>query len=195
MYIQDGTGNGYQAKVDSQNRVLAKSVSVLQSEDASSDGRSYNINTGTINLTTAGESGVLYIKNTGLNDIKITSVGFLLGNSTGGTGDLELKIYKNTTTGTLVSGASAVSINQNKNFGSSKTLSATTYKGAEGSTITNGTLTYSSLLAGAARTYVIATGDVDLTSGASMAVSITPQTSNTSMDVQVFAGAIEELND
>ena len=49
-----------------------------------------------------------------------------------------MTIIKNPSTGTLISGASAVAINSNINFGSSNTLSSITYKGAEGSTVTDG---------------------------------------------------------
>ena len=41
-----------------------------------------------------------------------------------------MTIIKNPSTGTLISGALAVSINSNRNSGSSYTLSSITYKGA-----------------------------------------------------------------
>ena len=45
---------------------------------------------------------------------------------------------KNLSTITLISGASAVAINSNRSFWSSNQLSSITYKGAEGSTLTDG---------------------------------------------------------
>jgi len=190
IYIGNPT-NGDKALVTSEGRLRTYSVSETIVENAAEDGNSYNVNTGTINLTSANESGVLYLKNNGINDLHIASIGFLLGNSTGGTGDLEVKVYKNSTAGTLISGATDVDILENKNGGSSNTLTVDCYKGAEGSTITDGASWYTSLLAGSARPYVISTGTIVIPKGGSVSVSITPQASNTSMNVQVFLSLIE----
>jgi hypothetical protein len=190
IYIGNPT-NGDKALVTPEGRLRTYSVSETIVENAAEDGNSYNVNTGTINLTSANESGVLYLKNNGINDLHIASIGFLLGNSTGGTGDLEVKVYKNSTAGTLISGATDVDILENKNGGSSNTLTVDCYKGAEGSTITDGASWYTSLLAGSARPYVISTGTIVIPKGGSVSVSITPQASNTSMNVQVFLSLIE----
>jgi len=189
--IIDGTGSGKKAKVDNGNRLHTHSVSESIIEFAALNGESYNINTGTITLTTANESAVLYFKNNGENPINIASVGYLLGNSTGGAGDLLATVYLNPTTGTIVSGATDVDINVNKNFGSSKVLAVDAYKGAEGNTITNGGDAYYSLLNGAGKQYVISTGTVVIPKGSSIGVSITPQTGNTNMDIQVFMSVTE----
>ena len=184
--IVDGTGSGNRAKVGANNRLYTSAVSSTTVESLALSGDTFNFNTGDITLTSGNESGVAYLKNNEDESLLITSVGFLLGNSTGGTGDLVCKIYSDVSTGTLVSGATATDILVNKNFGSSKTLLADAYKGTEGSTITDGTLAYTSRLAGSARPYVIATGALVLPKGEAIAVSITPQTSNTSMIVNVF---------
>lgn len=191
--IKDGTGTGHRAKVDASNRLHVQSVTETINESASENGRAYNINTGTLSLTSANESAVLYFKNTGDNDIHVASIGYLLGNSTGGSGDLNLKVVKNPTAGTVVSDASAVAINENKNAGSSKSLSVLAYKGGEGKTLTDGTDFYLSLQSGAARSYVINTGTLVMPKGSSIGVKITPQASNTAMNVQVFLSVIEYL--
>ena len=193
MIIKDGEGSGRNAKVDSVGRIHTHSVSETIGQDASKDGRSYNVNTGTITLTSATASGLLFIENTGDTPIHISTVGFLIGNSTGGTGDLTLNITKNITGGTLESAATAPEIIANKNAGSNLSLDAYVYAGVEGSTVTGGTAFYTSLLAGAARPYIISTGDIVLPRGSNIAVSVTPQTSNTSMNIQVFL-AINEYN-
>lgn len=188
--IEDGTGKGYRAKVDSENRLNVYSVSESILERAAEEGKSFNINTGTINLTSANKSAILYLKNNGDEEIVISSIGFLLGNSTGGSGDLIPEVIKNPTSGTIVSGATNVDINVNKNFGSSITLEVDAFKGAEASTITDGVVVYNSLLSGSARTYVISTGSIVLPKGSSIGVNLTPQTGNTSMNVQVFLSLI-----
>ena len=61
--ILDGTGKGYEAKVDSDYRLTVSSVSRDLSSESARIGENYNINTGAITLTTANESAVAYIKN------------------------------------------------------------------------------------------------------------------------------------
>ena len=191
LTIKDGSGSGYAAKVDKNLRVHALAVSSSISQASAVGGDTYNVNTGTIALTTATQTAVLYLKNNTDNDLYIDSIGFLLGNSTSGTGDVSLEVIKNPTTGTLISNAVAAPIVENKNAGSSKVLDANVYKGVEGDTVTNGTDWYNSLLSGAARTYAIATGTLVIKSGNSISVNITPQTSNTAMNVQVFMAVVE----
>jgi hypothetical protein len=183
--------NGDKAKVTPDGLLRTYSVSEDVVENAAASGNSFNINTGVVTLTSASESAMLYLKNNGEEDIHISAIGFLLGNSTGGTGDLTCKVYKNPTAGTIISGAVDVDINQNKNAGSSKILTANAYKGAEANTVTGGDLWYTSLLAGSGRPYVIATGTLVITPGSSIGISITPQTSNTSMGAQIFLSLIK----
>lgn len=189
--IIDGTGSGKKAKVDAQNRLHTHSVSEGLVEHASANGNSYNINTGTLTLTSSNESGLLYLKNNADSDVHIASIGYLMGNSTGGTGDINITVVRNPSLGTVVSDASLVDINENKNVGSSKELTVNAYKGGEGKTITNGDPLYYSLVAGSARGYVISTGTVVIPKGGAIGVKLTPQTGNTSMNVQVFMSVTE----
>lgn len=186
MIILDGSGNGYAAEVDNKNRLQTLSVTLDVGQRSAIDGDTYNINTGSINLTTANESALLYLSNTGTSSLHITTIGYLIGNSTGGTGDLELKVLRNPTTGTIIDNATAVDVNINKNFGSTRTLDATVYKGAEGYTFTNGSDAYYSLQPNSGRAYLINTGTLVLPQGSSIGVSAVPQTGNTSMDIQIF---------
>lgn len=178
--------------VNSKGLGLTKALTQEELEAAAEDGRSYNINTGSITLTSANKSACLYVKNNSTKDIIIPLAGFLIGNSTGGTGDLLLEIVRNPTTGTIVSGAGAVAVEANKNFGSNKTLTVDAFKGAEGNTITDGTTAYYSLLNSAGRQYVINTGWVVLPKGSSIGINVTPQASNTSMNIQCFLSIIEK---
>lgn len=187
--IVDGTGKGFAGKVDANNRqrALADSQSLFQA--AAQLGDTFNFNTGTINLTSALESAVAYLENQTANVIVIPAIGFLLGNSTGGAGDLNLKVIRNPKTGTIVTTAVPVDIFQNKNAGSNRTFSITElprFKGVEADTFTDGSDWFLTLLSSDALPYVIDTGDLVLQPGASIGISITPQTGNTSMDIQIF---------
>ena len=192
--IEDGVGQGYKAKVDNLNRLHTHGTTRSEEEFGAIKGQTYNVNTSTISLTSANESAVFYCKNTGDEDIFISTIGYLLGNSTSGTGDVHLTVLRNPTAGTIVTNAVAAPVEINKNFGSSKSLAADTYKGVEGDTFTDGDVAYRSLLAGAARTYVINTGNIVLTRGTSIGIKITPQTSNTAMDVQLFFSVLSSEN-
>ena len=178
--------------VTNEKRIMTDALVESLLEHAASEGRSFNINTGTISLTTATKSAVLYLKNNGDNDLLIKSIGYLIGNSTNGVGDLIPEVIINPSEGTIVSDETPVDININKNFGSSKTLAVDAYKGGEGKTITDGGLAYGSLLSSDAVRYIIATGLIILPKGASIGINITPQASNTAMDLQVFMSVVEQ---
>jgi hypothetical protein len=186
LIITDGTGTGKVAKVDEQNRLFTKTVSKSAIEDATDEGRSYNLNTGIITLTSANESGVLYLKNTDpLNDIHISAIAVGVGPSTGGTATSinNITVVRNPTGGTIVDNATNVDINSNRNFSSSKALTSDAYKGAEGNTLTGGSDHL--LLFQASGGRLFATIDEVLSNGASIGVNILPQTDNTSMNVYV----------
>ena len=190
--IIDGSGTGNKMKVDDENRAWTFSVSQTIAEAAASKGDSYNINTKQINLTSSSESCILYIKNNGDIDIKVLTIGFLMGNSTGGGGDMTLGVVKNPSSGTIITNEVAVPIVQNKNAGSSQTLDIDSFKGVEGDTVTGGDEWYHTLIAGAARPYIIGTGSLVLPKGSSFSVSVTPQAGNTSMDVSIFLSVIKD---
>ena len=192
MFIEDGTGDGFQAKVNSRKQILAEAVSSTIVEDASANGNSYNVNTGTITLTSDSKSAILYLKNNGDNDLTISQIGYLFCNSTNGAGDASAEVIKNPKAGTLISTATVVDINQNKNFGSSSTITVDAYKGAEASTITDGDLSYLSLFK-ALGAYTINTGSIVLPKGSSIGINVTPQAGNTSMSIQCFFSIIESI--
>ena len=192
--ISDGTGKGYQAKVDNLNRLHTHGTVRTEEEFGAIAGQTYNVNTATISLTSSNESAVLYFKNDSNEDIFISNIGFLLGNSTGGAGDIHITVLKNPTAGTIIDNALPAPVEVNKNFGSSLELTADAFKGAEGHTFTDGSIAYRSLLASAARTYVIATGNIVLTRGKSIGVKITPQAGNTAMDIQMFLSILSTEN-
>jgi len=194
--IVDGTGKSYGAKVDIDGRLSVDSINTDRESYSSQKGYSFNLNTGLINLTNgATNNGVMYVKNNEDYPLVITNVFYQTGASTGGTGNIIVSIYRNPTTGTLISGASAVEINVNRNFGSSRTLSVTAYKGATGSTITDGTKALESILATATQRIAVSAGAITLPKGSSIAIQFRTPTSNTSMDVEFAIACYLEIEE
>jgi hypothetical protein len=72
----------------------------------------------------------------------------------------------------------------NRNFGSSKTLNATMYKGAEANTFTDGTKIVESII-NTPKREALFIGDIVIPKGSSIGFNITPPASNTSMDIEV----------
>lgn len=137
--VRDGAGNGHSAKVDGNNRLHTQAVTSSGEEKGAIDGDAYNINTGEVTLTASAISPLIYFKNDETQDFFIEAVAVGIGSAT--TSDIgEVTLIRNPTGGDLISDGTAVSINQNRNFGSSRTLASTTlaYKGKSGGTISGG---------------------------------------------------------
>jgi len=134
--IEDGKGSGKDAQVDSSNRLRTHAVTKSESLHAAEEGNAYNINTGLISIT--GDDTLLYYKNTGEKDFVVEAVA--LGSFEGIThnDDPYITLIRNPTSGDLISDESAVSMNQNRNFGSSNSASGIAYKGKVSGTVTGG---------------------------------------------------------
>lgn len=182
--IKDGTGTGNTARVDNKNRVRAFSTVETGGTEASFFGDLYNVNTGTISLTSAGTSALAYMKNTDNVPWIFNRVFYNAGPSTGGAGDFSADVIANPTGGTLITAGTEL-IPQNLNFGSSNVLTGDSLKGVEGSTITGGTVRVSTIIPASGTRVLISFDSIILEPGSSIAVSITPQTGNTAMNVQV----------
>jgi hypothetical protein len=191
--IQDGTGFGYRVKVTDGNKLLTQSISETQADHHSEVGRRFNLNTGDIQLTSASASAVFYFKNNEDRDFHVTVVVFNIGTSTGGTGDSVMDIIKNPTTGTIVSNALAIAVNSNFNFGSALDLTASVYKGAEGYTLTDGSVFTTTRSASNGR-IALTLGEIVMPKGSSIGIKYTPQTSNTSQRCQfAISGFLQTL--
>lgn len=185
MEIHDGSGTGYRAKVDKRKRLHTDSVTFGRSELEVEEGNGYNINTGIVNLTSANKSAVLYFKNSEDDPVVITSLFYLFGDSNVSSGEILVDVLRNPSTGTIVSNAvDAEMAGVNRNFGSTKNLSADIYKGVEGDTFTNGDKVIESLFADSPGRYTLNVGDIVLTKGSSIGFNITPPSGNTSMNVE-----------
>jgi len=187
--LKDGTGTGNKAQVDGNNQIHVLAVTDTAIQDAVVKGNAYNINTGTIGLTTSTASAVLYFKNdespvNGESSIIVDAIAVGIGD--GGTKDEKavITVIKNPTTGTIIDNATAVDMKVNRNFGSSNELSSTSlaYKGAEGYTFTNGTDFAQFYQTGTRGYYNI---DTRLGKGSSIGVKIDTQTSAGTTDVYV----------
>ena len=186
--ITDGGGKGYSAEVDSENRLRVFSISEQEVDNASSLGNSYNFNTGVINLISASKSAVLYIKNNGDPDLVLTQLSYSMGNSTGGTGDVLVTVLRNPTTGTIISNAVDMEVGGvNRNFGSSKSLTTDSYKGAEASTFTNGVKITDTIINQAPIRVAIELGGISIPKGSSIGIDITPATSNSNVNIVLDA--------
>lgn len=184
MIIQDAA-TGKTARVNSDNTLAVHSITISEAEHATDLGQSYNINSGTVVLTSANVSGVLYFKNNEDINIHIDHVIILLGNTTGGdaTDSATVKVLSNPTTGTVISDAVDADMIQNRNVGESSVLDADVYKGAEGKTFTDGEEMIGSLLSAGTRAGFLL--DITIPKGKSIGVTIEPQDSNTSMKIMV----------
>lgn len=113
---------------------LACTFSVTETEyhDFSEKGTAFSITSGSVAIGASGTEGILYFKNTGDGEFHIDSI--MVSNDV----DARWVVYRNPTTGTLISGGASVTP-INLNFGSTKTLTNTSTKGTDASTITDGT--------------------------------------------------------
>jgi hypothetical protein len=134
--IKDGSGDGFGLKVDKNNRAHTQAVTITENLNASFEGNAYNINTGLITVT--DDATLAYIKNNEDKDLVIDAIA--LGSFEGIThsDDPYITLIKDPIGGDLLSDATAVSMNQNRNFGSNNTLTADIYKGKTSGTITGG---------------------------------------------------------
>jgi len=180
MKIDDGTGTGFQVKVDSSNRLLTESVTETEQLEAAVRGDSYQVGSGPITLTSANESAVLFFKNNEDKDVIITAVNVTSSKQTGSSAGVFLaKLY---TSGTALS-AGAAQVPLNNKFGSSQLLTATVQAGQEAATVTGGVAS-GAFYVQEAMFFNTNTAWV-FPKGSTIAMSVTPGASNTSATVTV----------
>lgn len=118
-FIQDGTGRGYLAKVDSNNRLEAKVVSESEFIDQTEKGESFNLNTLYQLISVGTETPLLYVLNNESNPLSLINWFFGLGiQGAAPTETPLLRVYANPT---AVSGGVAI-LPQNRRFGSPRTF-------------------------------------------------------------------------
>ena len=136
--IQDGTGTSRKAKVTELNRILVDSITEERAVYNSIEvGNTFVTSTNFLSFTgvTGQENGVLYIKNDSDKKMLVHHIKLWSGTANQLT---KISVYKNPTTGTLISSAIAADV-QNINFGSSNDYEGLAYQG-NGTflTVTNG---------------------------------------------------------
>lgn len=185
MILKDGTGRGYQVKIDSDNRMHTSAVTRQEVERSIYEGDGYNLNTGLVNITDANsDNAVWYLKNNDDEDIIVHEILIILGTTTGGTGDGTLKVFRNPTGGTIISNALPVEALVNRNFSSSNIIEVETYKGATGHTLTGGVTLGSTNRAGSAVVNFTSTPFL-LAKGNSIGITWAGATGNTAQSVRV----------
>lgn len=134
--IRDGSGKGSDLRIDANNRAHVQAVTENEALHAGEAGDAYNINSGLISVT--NDASLLYIKNNEDKDLVVEAIA--LGSFEGIThsDDPYITLVRNPTGGDLITDATVASMNQNRNFGSNKTLSADAFKGKVGGTLTGG---------------------------------------------------------
>jgi len=169
------------ARVDSAGRIASFATSITAAQSAVVRSDSFNLNSGIVVLTDSSEQGILYIKNNESRDLVISTILVSLGPSTNG--DINdttiIRLYKNPTTGTLITNAIAAEINSNSNFGSKLLLKIDEFKGDGSSTVDDGTV-HTEVLVSPGKN---APFDIDeiLTNGETMAITYEANDSNTNM--------------
>ena len=183
--LKDGTGQGFRARIDQNNRIATNTIVGSRELDATEDGNAYQIVSARVTLTTANPSGLLYIQNLDSTSFVLDRVVFLWGSSTGGAGnDLGFQTQRNPTGGTLISNAVAAGVS-NSNHASAKTPNSLQYRGVEGDTLTGGTgVTLPLKDTGGRQLFPL---NRVLGQGSSIGWVVTPPSGNTSLDVVIVA--------
>lgn len=182
VIINDGSGSGRAAIVDSKKRLATTSTTQSDLVSATKSGNAYILNTGVITLTSANASAVLYLKSNEDSALVVTNVIVNCGVSTGGTGDVIRTDFISPSTGTLITDATLASV-QNLNASSSNTLSADVFIGAEGKTVGGTPIT------AAAINHLSQSNETDVglvfPKGAAIGTTLTPPAGNTSLNVSM----------
>ena len=177
--IKDGGGSGRAAKVDSKQRLSVSGEALAPFEQAVIDGRGFLLTSGIVNLTSANESAVLYMKNNGDKDLILVESRYFMGTSTGGTSpDFQIKGAINPTSGTIQS--STLTAAGNLNLGSAATVNIDARIGGEGITCITAVPQPSSVVQTG---QIFAKVPVSFPKGTSLCLTVKPPTGNTSVDV------------
>ena len=138
MIVRDSsTQKGMEVDAKGRGRVLA--INRSENEQATIEEKAYIVGSGVLDISSASESGALFLQNGQSEYIIVDDIIVDFGPSTGGasTDTCTLRFYRNTTAGTLVSSANAAPINSNRNFSSSDSLSDSTFYTGDGTALTD----------------------------------------------------------
>ena len=176
--IEDGTGSGKSVKVGNKNRLHTHALSATVGSVATQNGDAFNVGSQIVNLTSANESAILYVKNQEDVDISIVTVFVNLGTSTGGSGKGTMTFNLNPTGGDIITNAVDAD-NFNRKIGDANTVTVDAFRGVEGDSITGGQEIEIPTSGGAIAS------EYTLPKGSSFALSYAPPTGNTNMNIQI----------
>ncbi len=181
--ITDGA-KSFTAKVDEMRRLWTRAVTISTGLNAAINDDEYNVTIETLELTTDGESVLLYLRNDEIEDVDwaVTQI-TVTGAASDGSDDWLAALYTNVNTGTIIDTGTDININPFK-LGSTKPLLATALRGFEGAVL-DGTTVVDRLVPLAPAAFTIPLDALVLPPGTSMGLSVTPPTGNTSMKVQI----------
>jgi len=186
--IKDGTGGGHLVRVTDNNRLAVTSESLSALAVASADrSDAYTATTGTAQIfcaNAAGESGVLWIQNASQTQLALS--GIYASASANGI----WRIYRNPTSGTLLSGGTVVSPT-NLNFASAKKFDGEVRYGASGTTATGGTIVALGLVLPGFRILPLEGGLV-LSASNSMALTFEPAGTDSSVTATAVLSYVGE---
>ena len=96
-FIQDGTGKGYRAKVDADNRLRVFNVGATLYERQASRGAAFNINTELLSINSTAETALLYV--TSQEEVDVEIVGWFIGTDFGTVGANQglMRVYQSPT--------------------------------------------------------------------------------------------------
>ena len=183
--ILDGTGKGFIARVDADNRLHVDAISQDEYAYASSEfGDAYTINSGYVTLTgSSTTNGVLFVKNNGDDPIVIQRFNLSCKASTGTTETHGRYIfYRNPES--MIAGSGVSITPQNLNFGSSNTLDVTAQRGQNITRFTVTSSVFGSPVTPLQNLTLIDSVAV-IPKGSSLGVSFVTPVSNTSVQVAV----------
>jgi hypothetical protein len=141
MIITGGTGNGYALKVNEKNQAeVFADIRTEIAEVSLNEGQAFVVSTGFVNVTDlVNFSGLIYVKNTDTQgrNMFIEHIRVCGSCSCTNMEAIQCVVYRNPTTGTLISDQTAA-YTSNNNYGSANAFNGLAYKGANSKTITNG---------------------------------------------------------
>lgn len=172
--IEDGTGNGYKLKIGSDNRLQGRVVRETEIVHATESGKAYNWNTGLISVS--GDASFIYLKNNQDDQLVITDIALGAFDGITHSDAPYITVIRNPTGGDIISDATAVGMNANRNFGSTDTATVDVYKGKTGGTITGGSDLGILQLSKAGRSFFSI--DLILNKGNSVAIKYTANRTN-----------------
>ena len=193
--IVDGYGSGYGARVGSDNRLWTYSSSTPAGVVASVNNKAWTVASTDITCTSDNESALLHLKYLGSYKLVVSALYLTAGASTGGSGNVEFRTYRNPTGGTIVTDESAAEVGPKNFSGSASSLIGNSYAGTEGKTTTGGV----NIARGRFSTTGLVTVDLQtnpyiLEAGNSIAFTVIPPTGNTSQVNRILIETYELVN-